>query len=319
MTEHDPIPVAVVGAGNMGSNHIRVYDELPEADLVEVVEPDPERAAEVREKYDVQVFDSVTELRLADAVSIAVPNKFHRETAETLIENGLDLLVEKPLAPSVADATAIVEAATEHDTILQVGHIERFNPAVEVLEEIVADEEIIAIEAHRLGPFNEHLSQESVVHDLMIHDLDIIRTLADSEIQHLNAVGSKTRSQEIDHAVATLQFGNGILATSTASHVTHGKIRRLDVTTRNSFIQLGYQEQSLEIQHHGTEQLTQVDEQSLYRTETVMERPFVKTQEPLKKELQEFLACVRDDKPPRVSGTDGIAAIELAEKIVNSI
>lgn len=315
----DPIPVAVVGAGNMGAHHVRVYDELPEATLVEVVEPDSDRAAEICEEYDVRVCDSVDEIEEAVAASVAVPNAFHRNVAEMLLEQGLDLLIEKPLAPSVSDAEAIVEAAEACDAILQVGHIERFNPAVELLGDILETEEIIAIEAHRLGPFNEQLSEESVVFDLMIHDLDIIKHLMDDEIDLVNAIGTMTRSQKTDHAVATMKSTDGILGTVTASHVTHGKVRRLDVTTKSSYIQLDYQEQSIEINYHGTEQLTRVKEQSRFRTETVLERPFVTNREPLKNELEHFLSCVRSRETPFVSGADGVAAIELAENVIESL
>jgi len=177
MKQSDAVPVAVIGAGNMGFNHIRVYDELPEAELVEVVEPDSERRAKINEKYDVKVIDSVNEINEAIAASVAVPNQLHREVAVKVIENGLDLLIEKPLAPSIEDAKAIVTTAKKHDAILQVGHIERFNPAIQKLSEIIEGEQIIALEAHRLGPFNEHLQRESVVFDLMIHDIDIINSL----------------------------------------------------------------------------------------------------------------------------------------------
>jgi predicted dehydrogenase len=315
----NPIPVAVVGAGNMGAHHVRVYDELPEADLVEVVEPDSGRAAKIRNEYQVQVYDTVDEIEEAVAASVAVPNAFHRNVAETLLEQGLDLLIEKPLAPSVSDAVAMVKAAEARDSILQVGHIERFNPAVELLGDILETEEVIAIEAHRLGPFNEQLSEESVIFDLMIHDLDIIRHLMDTELDSLNAIGTTTRSQEIDHAVATMKSTDGILGTATASHVTHGKVRRLDVTTKLSYIQLDYQEQSIEIHYHGTEQLTRHEEQSRFRTETVVERPFVTNREPLKNELEHFLSCVRTRKTPFVPGPDGVATIGLAENIVESL
>ncbi|MFB6178900.1 MAG: Gfo/Idh/MocA family oxidoreductase [Halorientalis sp.] len=318
MTE-EPIPVGVVGAGNMGSNHVRVYDELPEANLVEVVEPDPDRATDIREQYDVQVLDHPDELDRADAVTVSVPNEFHRETAETCLRAGLDVLVEKPLATTVEDAQAIADLADEMDAILQVGHIERFNPAVQTLQELLADQQVIAIEAHRLGPFNEHLSEESVILDLMIHDLDVIDSIVSSPIQQLHALGLKSRSQMIDHAVAQLQFGDGILATTTASHVTNGKVRTLDVITRDAYITLDYQEQTIVIQRQGTEETTTLLDQSGYRTETVTESPYIKTREPLKIEIEHFVDAVRDRKTAKVSGKEGVAAVDLANRIVSDI
>lgn len=314
-----PVPVAVIGAGNMGANHIRVYDELPGADLVAVVEPDPDRAAEVRDAYDVTVLDDVADLDAAAAVTIAVPNRFHRDVAIECLDNGLDVLVEKPLAETVADARAIVEAAEAAEAVLQVGHIERFNPAVETLKNVLSNEQVIAIETHRLGPFNEQLSEESVVFDLMIHDLDIIDYLVDGAIAHLDAVGRRSRSHEIDHAVANMNYCNGVLATAVSSHVTHGKIREIDVTTKDAYIHLDYQEQSVTIQRRGVEQLTDFEQNSGYRTKTVTEKPFVQTREPLKNELKHFLDCVRERSTPRVDGTAGIDAARRATQVVSAI
>jgi predicted dehydrogenase len=315
----EPVPVAVVGAGNMGSNHIRVYDQLPGADLVEVVEPDAERAATVRDEYDVRIVDSVAELRSARAATVAVPNVLHREVARECAERGLDILVEKPLAMTLADARSIVEVAEANDVVLQTGHIERFNPAIRTLSTILDDEDVIAIEAHRLGPFNEHLTEESVVFDLMIHDLDIIDTLVAGEIGYADAVGSASRSRELDHAIATFKFEDGTLATATSSHVTHGKVRQLQVTTRNAYISLDYQEQGITIQRRGTERTMNLFEKGGYRTETVAETPFVRTREPLKNELEHFLSCVRDRSVPEVDGADGLRAVELASEVIDRI
>lgn len=319
MTDSDPIPVAVVGAGNMGANHVRVYDELPNANLVEVVEPDPERATDIRQKYEVKVHDSVDDLEDAIAASVAVPNKLHRRTAEKLIESEIEVLVEKPLAQSVADAEAIVTAAEEHDTILQVGHIERFNPAVMVLEDILKQQDIIAIEAHRLGPFNEQLSAESVVFDLMIHDLDIVPSLTGSKLKGINAYGASPKSGTMDHAVAQMQFENGVLGTLTASHVTHGKVRTLAIVTEESYITLDYQKQDITIQMTGAEGTTSLFDRSGYRSETITESPFIQTREPLKIELEHFLNCVETRITPKINGEVGLAAVQLARTVAGGI
>lgn len=319
MTDSTPIPVAVVGAGNMGANHIRVYDELPEADLVEVVEPDPENAANIREEYDVQVLDSADAIQQATAASIAVPNELHRTTAETLIKQGLDILVEKPLALSVADAEAIVQAADKNGTILQVGHIEQFNPAVTVLEDLLKQQNIIALESHRLGPFNEQLSKESVVFDLMIHDLDIVSSITDSEVRQINAYGASPKSRTMDHAVAQMQFDNGVLGTLTASHVTHGKVRTLSAVTEESYITLDYQKQDIVVQKTGVEGTTSLFDRSGYRSETITESPFIQTREPLKIELEHFLDCVETRAEPKTNGEIGLAAVEFARTVAEGI
>lgn len=318
MSDREPVPVAVVGGGNMGANHIRVYDELPDAELVGVVEPDPDRAQEIADEYHVPVVGQVDDLEGASAVTIAVPNRFHREVAETCIDRGLDVLVEKPLATSVEEAEAIADAAEEAGAILQVGHIERFNPAVEMLHDLLDTMTVLAIETHRLGPFNEHLTNESVVFDLLIHDVDIIRSILGDDIDKIRGMGLKHKSETWDQATAMLQYP-GSVAVLTASHITHGKVRRLNVTAEECFISLNYQTQQIEIQQHGSEQTTSILGQSGYRTETRTESPFVSTREPLKNELEHFLYCVRTRTKPRVSGEDGVEAIRLINSIETAL
>ena len=315
----DSTPVAVVGAGNMGANHARVYDELPGSDLVELVEPDPERAARLREEYAVPVHDRIDAISEATAATISVPNDQHRSVAETCLDMGLDVLVEKPLATTVDDAEAIVDRAERRDAVLQAGHIERFNPAVVTLREILTEQSPVAIEAHRLGPYNEQLSHESVVFDLMIHDLDIIDMLTDAPLKEFDAMGITPRSTAVDHAVGQLQFEDGTLGTATASHITHGKVRTLTVTTEQAFIELDYQEQDITVQRRGTEETTTLLGHSGYRTEVITESPYVGTKEPLKNELEHFLDCVDSQTRPAVDGSVGIRGVELATTAASKI
>lgn len=311
----DPVPVGVVGTGNMGSNHVRVYDELQGTELVEVVETDPQAATEIESAYGVPVRESVAALEAAQAVTIAVPTGEHRTVTIECLERGLDVLVEKPLAPSVSAARSIVDVANERDAVLQVGHIERFNPAVQTLEDILSSEEVVALEAHRLGPFNEHLSSENVVFDLMIHDLDVIDALVGGEIHRLSAIGAAPQSSATDHAVAIGGYDDGTLATATASHLTHGKVRSLTATTLDAHITLDYQAQRITVQRRGVEETTPVLDTAGYRTETVTETPYVRTREPLKNELEHFLDCVRERSTPRVDGAAGVRAVELASAV----
>lgn len=319
MSNEEQVSVAVVGAGNMGLNHVRVFDELPGANLVKVVESDRERARKVNRKFGVTVVDSVDQLERAEAASIAVPNHMHKELSVNCLERGLDILVEKPLAEDVEHAEAIVQAAAANDRILQVGHIERFNPAVELLAELLEDQEVIALEAHRLGPFNEQLSGESVVFDLMIHDIDIVSSLVDGEVVTINAVGSETKSDELDHVFTQFEFDTDIIASFTASHVTHGKIRTLDVTTEDAFVKLDYQKQDITVHRRGTEKTTTLLDRGGYRTEAVTESPYVQRVEPLKSELKSFLQNVRDGNSPAVGGSEGARAVKLASDIVERV
>jgi predicted dehydrogenase len=316
----DSVPVAVVGCGNMGANHVRVYSEMTGADLVEVVEPDIERAAEIRDEYpDTRVVAAVEELETATAATVAVPNHEHRTVALDLLSRDMDVLVEKPLATTVGEASDIVAAARDHDAVLQVGHIEQFNPAVQTLRELLTKQDIIALEAHRLGPFNDHLSGESVVVDLMIHDLDLITSLVDSQLGSINAMGATPRSDRIDHAVAQLKFENGVLGVATASHVTHGKVRKLEVTTHDALISLDYRKQDIVVQRRGREETTTLLGRGGYRTETVTETPYVRTREPLRNQLEHFLDCVRTREQPLVSGQQGLEAVRITNDVTDRI
>jgi predicted dehydrogenase len=312
------VPIAVIGAGNMGANHVRVLNQISDANLVEVVEPDPDRGADIHDEYDVRILDSVGDLEQAQAATVAVPNRLHQPVAETLIERGIDVLIEKPLAPSVDGAQEIVDVAAKQDALLQVGHIERFNPAVELLVEILDDQEVIAVEAHRLGPFNEHLSDTDVVFDLMIHDIDIADILLHGSERSVEAVGTHPRSENTDHASALLEYDSGI-ANVTASHVTHGKIRELTVTTADAYITLGYQGQTITLQRRGTGTTTKMLNQSGHRTEVVTQTPFIQTKEPLKNELEHFVECVQERKRPRVDGQRGLEAVRLASTVTDQV
>ena len=320
MADDEKVPVAVVGAGNMGSNHIRVYDELPGAELVEVVEKDPDTASEVRKSYDVDVLESVDGIEKAEATTVAIPNHLHKDVTVECIEKGLDVLVEKPLAEEVDEAREIIDAAEENDAVLQVGHIERFNPAVQLLQELLEKQDLVALEAHRLGPFNEHLLQTSVIFDLMIHDVDIIESIVDSEVSTVDAVGTKKRSEELDYVTANLKFENGVVGTVTGSHVTHGKVRKLEATTVDSYISLDYQKQEITLQRRGTEQTeTTILNRAGYRTEVITEHPYVNNREPLKNELEHFVECVKERRDPLVNGKDGLHSIKRLNQISDII
>jgi predicted dehydrogenase len=220
---------------------------------------------------------------------------------------------------SVEDAEAIVDIAEKSSAILQVGHIERFNPAVNLLEEILQKQNIIAVESRRLGPFKQHLSTESVIFDLMIHDLDVISSLVNAEVDSISSYGASPKSKTVDHAVAQMQFENGVLGTLTASHVTHGKERTLSVMTEESYIMLDYQKQDITIQQTGSEGTTELFNQSGYRSETVTESPYIRTREPLKIELEHFLGCVSTRSPPRIDGERGLEAVRYARDVNQGI
>jgi predicted dehydrogenase len=319
MTDDEKVPVAVIGAGNMGSNHIRVYDEMSRAELVEVVEEDRERATKVREEYDVDVLSSVDELSQAVAASVTVPTRLHRDIAESCVSTDIDVLIEKPLANTVQEAKRIVRYAQDNEAVIQVGHIERFNPAVRAVHDILEEQDVISVEAHRLGPFSEQLSEENVVFDLMIHDIDIISMIAGSEATSIEAMGLKKRSDSLDHAVSQFRFDNDIIGVATASHVTHGKVRTLNVVTREAYIEMDYQKQNVRVQRRGSEKTTELLDKSGYVSETITETPYIKNREPLKNELEHFLNCVINRQTPEVDGGEGLKAVATASKVVEDI
>jgi predicted dehydrogenase len=313
-TSTDPVPVAVVGAGSMGLNHVRVFRELPEAELVEVVEPDAERVTDMPTD-DVTVHASPDEIDEAVAATVAVPTDVHREVAETCLTAGLDVLVEKPLAPTVDDAAALVALAERQGAVLQVGHIEQYNPAVEALARFLTDQEIVAVESHRLGPFNDHLTDQNVVFDLLIHDLDVVESLVRGEVASVDAAGAQHQSDSLDYATATMTYADGVVANLTASQITHAKVRNLIVTTTEAYVTLDYQRQEVVIQRVGSEETTPLFDGSGYRTERVTETPYIRSCEPLRNELKSFVDCVASRNEPRVDGSDGLRAVQRASEI----
>ncbi|SDK06964.1 Predicted dehydrogenase [Halovenus aranensis] len=303
--------VGVIGVGSMGSNHARVYSTLPEVDLVGVADADEERAAEVAERYETTALDRRSLIERADAVSIVVPTRFHYEIARECIEAGVDVLVEKPFVDDPERGEELVELAEREGVVVQVGHIERFNPAVLALEDVLADKEVLAYEVRRLGPDPGRDIQDSIVTDLMIHDIDIVRTLAGEAPASIDGVGRSDGK----HATATLTFPDGSMATLTASRVTQRKIRELGIATDEGYVSVDYLDRRIEIYRGSMKQLIDHEGEGRYRHESVIERPFVENTEPLKKELDAFVEGVRDTRQSAIPPEDGLAAVRLAKEI----
>jgi predicted dehydrogenase len=302
--------VGVIGVGSMGSNHVRVYSNMPDVDLVGIVDQDQSRAAEVADTYDTSVFSRAELLDRVEAASVVVPTAYHYEVAQNCIDAGVDLLVEKPFVADPDRGKQLIEAADKADVEICVGHVERFNPAVMGLDEILADKNVLAYEVRRLGPDPGRDIQDSVVTDLMIHDLDIIRNLAGGNPTTFEAAG---RADE-KHATATLSFENDVIATLTASRVTQRKIRELGIATEEGYVNVDYLDRSIEIYSGSMKQLVETETEPRYRHESIIERPIVENTEPLKNELQAFVAASdgETNKMPAVSAEDGLEAVKLA-------
>lgn len=305
------IPVGVVGVGSMGRHHTRVYRELPGAELIGIHDADDKRAAGVAAEQGTNAMTLPALLDAVEAVSVVVPTPYHREVAEAAADAGVSLLVEKPIAGTPQDARAILDAAEESGVTLQVGHVERFNPAVRAVAEVVPDLDVLAVTAERLGPPTERDVAANVVHDLMIHDIDVVRALLDGEPGGVTASGAASSQ----YATATCTFPDGVVASFTASRVTEQKVRRLAITARECRVVVDYTDQSVEIHRSTTPEYVAEDGGFRHRTESVVERPMVDNGEPLKHELRAFADAARNGTEPVVTAEDGLRALELASRI----
>ncbi len=303
------IRVAVVGAGEFGRNHVRVYRELGGAELVGVYDQNRQRAAAVAAEFQAPVLQSLEELQgRADAVSVAVPTIAHAEVGCCLLEMGLDVLVEKPMAVDLTEADALLEAARRNGQILQVGHVERFNPAVRAVEPIL--NRPLFFEVHRLGVFTPRSLDVDVIYDLMIHDLDILLAMINEPVTEVKAVGIPVLTDKVDIAHARLEFAGGAVANVTASRVSTERVRKMRFFQQHEYISLDYaRRDALRI---GVKKPGPPPELGYEK----LNAPAV---EPLYAELEAFVQAARTRKEPPTNGAAGRAALELAMRVMASI
>ena len=300
--------VAVVGVGAFGRNHARVYSELAKEGLVElagVVDGDLVRGASVAVEFGTKAFSSVDALLAAtsvDAVSVAVPTTAHLPVARQLMEAGVDVLIEKPLAPSLAAADEIMQVAEKQGRIAQVGHLERFNPAVRATLPLLTHP--MFFEVHRLSVFTPRSLDVDVVLDLMIHDLDLVLAMTRSPVRELRAVGLPVLTRKVDIASVRVEFENGCLANFTASRISTERVRKLRFFQPGQYVSLDFSRKdvfALTIQpaEGGAPRISEY-------------KPKVEEAEPLRTEISSFLESVQSRRPPEVTLADGRAALELA-------
>jgi predicted dehydrogenase len=309
-SEQPPIRAGVIGVGSMGQNHVRVYRELPETTLVGVHDVNMEQAGSVADAFGTSALEMDELLESVDIVSIAVPTQFHYDTARKCIAAGVHVLIEKPFVDDLDNGRELIELADEQDVCLQVGHIERFNPAVMTLMGLLDDLDVIAIETRRLGPPLEREIDDTAVMDLMIHDLDILCSIFDEEIAEVHAAGTR----ESNYATATIQTPSGRIGQLTASRVTQQKVRELTITAESCRVIVDYIDQSIEITRQSLPEYVR-QEGFRYRHENIVEQVLVERREPLKNELSAFAEAVRTDSEPIVTGADGLRALSLAREI----
>lgn len=303
--------VAVVGVGQIGKEHARIYASLPQVRLVGVADIDRGRGEAVATRYGVAYYaDYRALLDQVEAVSVAVPTESHCEITCDFLRHGVSVLVEKPLARTLEEADAMIQQAERTGAILQVGHLERFNPSVRALTQMVTEPKFF--EVHRLGIFTERSLDIDVVLDLMIHDLDIVLSLVRAPVVEVKAVGVPILTPSVDIANARLEFADGCVANLTASRISREKVRKLRLFQPNDYISLDYSENHLDVV---SLQPTGPGAKPLIRSR----RLEVEKYEPLRAQIESFLECVREKKKPLVSGEDGRRALALALTVVRRI
>jgi predicted dehydrogenase len=321
-----PLHVAVCGAGAFGRNHLRVYRELERdgkpVKLAAILESDAARAAALRDEWGVLVFSSIeaalaardrNEVRI-DVASVCVPTSAHHAVASPLLRAGIDLLIEKPIAATTAEAEDLIAIARERGCIIQAGHLERFNPAVLAVQPLL--NQPMFFEAHRLSIFTPRSLDVDVVLDLMIHDLDIVLSMVDSPVREIHAVGLPILSSKTDIANVRLEFDSGCVANFTASRVSTEQVRKLRFFQPHQYISIDYARRDILV----------IDVSAKVSPSTgaipaglAFNKPQVNQVEPLRLEIESFLEAVRSRTTPRVSAEDGRAALALALEINRAI
>lgn len=297
--------IGVVGVGHIGKNHARLYAELPGAQFTALYDTNREVAAQRAAEFGVTAAASLEEFaEQIDAASVATPTNTHFEIGRELLMRGKHLLVEKPIADNTAHASELAEMAAARGLVLQVGHVERFNPVLGALEKRLTNPRFI--EAHRLSPYPNRSTDIGVVLDLMIHDLEIILHLVRSPVQTIDAVGVPVLSRGEDIANARIRFENGCVANITSSRISPEQMRKIRVFQEDVYLSLDYQNQSGEMYRRTAEGLTK-------------EAVEIEREEPLKRELAAFIECAATGRAPKVSGFQAAAALELAVEITKAI
>ncbi|HJZ70101.1 MAG TPA: Gfo/Idh/MocA family oxidoreductase [Vicinamibacterales bacterium] len=302
--------IGVIGVGHLGKHHARILASLPGVELIAVVDTNRARAEEIAAAHRTQaLFDARDLDGRVDAVTIAVPTEIHRDIARPFLESGIAALVEKPLARTLPEADDIIAAAARRRAVLAVGHTERFNPAVEAARPFLADPRFI--EVHRLGTFPERSLDIDVVFDLMIHDLDVVLSLVHAEVEDIDAVGVPVLTGRVDIANARLRFTNGCIANLTASRISRDRVRKIRFFQPAAYVSIDYAAQKIE--------MYRVDQGS-GPTPTIHGGDVaVANEEPLKRELADFVDAVVSRRAPAVTGEQGRRALEVAQQITDRI
>lgn len=316
------ISVGIVGSGVMGRNHARVYSELKNIEKVYVYDVVKERAERISNEYSIIAVESLEALASnCDAVSIAVPTEHHNRVGEYFLSQNIPCLIEKPLAMLEDDCKKLIELAKQKDVILMVGHIERFNPAFSELNRIIKQEKIkiYSLEGQRLSYASSRMGKEiDVIFDLMIHDIDLVMTLLETDMDSIKAFNGAS-PDPWGHVAALMKNKNDVVVNLTASRIVHNKIRTLSVTTEVGWFFLDFIRQELLLYHGGALKKSSDSKDVLFNLDLMVEKIFIRNQEPLTQELKHFTECVIKGHKPAVSGEQALLAVNIANRIKKTI
>jgi len=302
------IKAAVIGVGYLGKFHAQKYAQLPQSELVAVCDNNIEAASTVAADLDTQAINKLNDLLPnVDAVSIVVPTQLHYEIAKQCLRAGKHVLLEKPMTTTLDEANELIVLAKENDCILQIGHLERFNPAILALENILS--QATFIESHRVAPFNPRGADVNVILDLMIHDIDIILDIVDADVTGIDAKGVAVLSNDIDIANVRIKFSNGCVANVTASRAGMKSERKMRVFQHDAYISVDFQNKKVGIHRKGD------DEQFPGVANIVSQEHEFEQGDALKSEIESFLDCIANNKQPKVSGEAGARALATAIEI----
>lgn len=318
----DTIKVAVIGAGVMGKNHLRTYKNLPGVELIGVYDIFPEAAKAAAEMFGIKAFSSMEEVAAhVDAISVVTTSITHADVGEFFLNRGIHCLIEKPLATTEEGCHRLIDAAKNNNVTLLVGHIERFNPAVEQMGKILSDtSKIRSLTAQRMSAASGRITDVDVAMDLMIHDVEVIQSLVKSPVTNIQACSVKTpdKPEGKDYVTAILEFASGATANLTASRITQARVRTLTVTTDTNYIDMDFINQSINVHSQG--RMPYVNQDSIpdwmnYGLKGSVEQLFIPTNQPLSAELSHFMDCVRGKATPRITGENALNALKVIWEI----
>jgi predicted dehydrogenase len=310
------VRIGIIGAGSMGRNHVRIANSHPAIDCVGIYDPNETVGREVANVFDVEFFSQLVDLLdICDAIVIASPTSSHFDIAKTAIESGKHCLIEKPITVTVEEGEELIQLSDKFGTIIQVGHVERYNPVFSELKKIVDQEDILAIHSNRLSYNVSRANDVDVILDLMIHDLDAVNQILGGNLEVVGAIGGCFHSPNYDHVSCELRAPNGSIATVIASKVSQTKYRMLNISCSDCYIKVDFLRKEIEINRRAVGRYISDLQDVTYKQEYLVERVFVPNVEPLMAEHTNFVESILEGKEPMVTAYHGVEALRLAKQI----